>query len=147
MRARLSEGYRPEFDIDLRRGKAGEQLVANFVKGFLDGTIEVKADAKYLDTQRIYIEYECRRRDGWQPSGIATTKADYWALVLGEAVVIGIPTPIVVRCYEKALAADARYGHRVEEKDGSHPTRCVAIPLDLFLTWVFIELRKRAQAA
>ncbi len=142
----MKAAYRPDFDIDLRRGQAGEKVVKNFIKGFVDGTIEVKADSKYLETQRIYIEYECRRKDGWQPSGIATTKADYWTIVLGEVVVIGIPTPIVVRCYEKALAADERYGHRVEETDGSHPTHGVAIPLGLFLTWVFMDLRKRDAA-
>lgn len=152
MRARLSEGYKPQFDIDLRYGRKGEELVLNFLTGMLTDepghlTVEVKTDARALDTQNVYIEYECRRQDGWQPSGIAVSEADYWAVVIGETVVIGVPTAIIQTCCTKALAADPRYGLRREERDGSHPTRGVAIPVQLFWTWVTMELRHRIKAA
>jgi hypothetical protein len=138
MKARLSEGYKPDFDLDLRYGENGQRFVSTFLHGLLDGTVEVKADAKYLNTGNIYLEYECKRRDGWQPSGIAVSTADYWALVLADTLVIGIPTSVLRAIYKRALDPALRY--RREEKDGSHPTRGVAIPLGHFLTWVWIEL-------
>src|SRR5437762_8841396 len=101
MKAQLIEGYQPDFDIDLRRGHEGERLVLDFLYGFV--AVEVKDDFRAADTGRIYIESECLRRDGWQASGILATKADYWAIVLGETVVLGIPTHVVRLCYERAL--------------------------------------------
>lgn len=135
MRARLVEGYQPDFDIDLAKGREGEELVAAFLTG---ATVEVKNDLRWPQTNRVYIEYECRRRDGWQPSGIEATKATYWALVLGEAVILGIPTWALRACYLKAL--DPALRMRREEKDGSHPTRGVAIPTGVLMTWLLAEL-------
>lgn len=143
--ARLSEGYKPEFDIDLRFGRDGERLTAAFLQGFLDGTVEVKNDGRAAETGNVYIETDCLRRDGWNPSGIRTTKATYWALVVGEAVVLGIPTDVLRNVVQRALDPKLRMGR--EEKDGSHPTRGVAIPLNLLLTWLRMELIARARAA
>lgn len=150
MKARLSEGYTPEFDIDLRYGRKGEELVRDFLVGMLGEepgrlTVEVKTDAKYLDTQRIYIEYQCKRRDGWHNSGILDSKADYWTFVIGETVVIGIPTPVLRRIYDRAL--DPKLKYLKEEKSGSHPTKGVAIPLHHFLTWLYMELWHEQRAA
>lgn len=146
MKARISEGRSPQWDLDLRYGKAGEKLVAAFIEGFTNGTIEVKSDRLAAETGNVYIEAECRVATGWQPSGIVTTKAEYWAIVLGEAVVIGVPTSIIRRCYEKALQPGMEWARR-EEKDGSHPTRGVVLPLNLLLTWIRMELLRRAKAA
>lgn len=145
MRARVAEGYAPDFDLDLRHGKAIERTVAAFIDGFTNGTVEVKSDRLAVETGNVYIEDECKRRDGWQSSGIVTTKADYWALVIGECVVLGIPTVVLRHCYEKAL--DPHLRMRRKETDGTHPTRGVAIPLNVLFTWIRIELHKRADAA
>ncbi len=133
-----STGYKPNFDLDLRYGQDGERQVSTFLHGLCDGTIEVKRDAKYMQTGKVYIEYECLRSDGWKPSGISATTSAYWTILIAESVVIAIPTEIVRRCYLKALDPDLRYTR--EERDGSHPTRGVAIPLNHFLTWVWMEL-------
>lgn len=143
--ARLAEGYQPDFDIDLRYGQEGERLVAAFLSGFLDGTVEVKRDARAAETGNVYIETECHRRDGWQPSGIRASQATYWALVVGEAVVLGIPTDVLRTVVDKALDPSLRMGR--EERDGSHPTRGVAIPLNVLFTWLRMELMKRKAAA
>ena len=140
MRARIADGYQPNFDIDLRRGRQGEETVAAFIEGFTSGTIEVKRDDRWAETNRVYIEYECRRRDGWQPSGIASTTADYWALVLGEIVIVGIPTWALRWCWRRGLDPSLRLLR--EETDGSHPTRGVAIPTNLLFTWLLMALRK-----
>lgn len=75
-----STGYQPDFDIDLRRGKDGEQFVANILTG-VDGTVEVKRDYGAHGTGNVYVEtYQLNRAgDGWDPSGLLKTKADWWA--------------------------------------------------------------------
>jgi len=144
MRARIAEGRQPSWDLDLRYGKDGERAVAKFIEGFENGYVEVKRDRRFVDTNRIYIEYECLRGGVWQPSGIATSTADYWALILAETIVLGVPTAALRRCYLKAL--DPVLKMTVSETDGSHPTHGVAIGLGVFLTWLRIEL-SREQAA
>lgn len=141
----------PEWDIDLAYGEDGERVVREFLAGMLGYsarpghlTVEVKSDARYLDTQKLYIEYECLKQGAWEPSGIAVTKADYWAFVVGETVILALPTPVVRACYEKALA----YPWYIKsERDGTHPTKGVAIPLGHLLTWAYMELVHRAKAA
>ena len=75
-----STGYQPDFDIDLRRGQDGENFVANILTGD-KGTVEVKRDYGAFKTGNLYIEtYQLNRAgDGWNPSGLLTTKADWWA--------------------------------------------------------------------
>lgn len=147
MRARLTEGYQPDFDIDLRHGQSGERMVAAFIEGFTDGTIEVKNDRQAAQTGNIWIEYECRGRDGvWRDSGIRSTRATYWALVLGGTVIIGIPTDVLRRIVDKALEPALAY-MRSQEKDGSNPTHGVRVPLNIFVLWVRMELIRRAEKA
>ena len=150
MKARLSEGYKPEWDIDLKYGQKGERLVRDFLVGMLGEepgrlTVEVKTDAKYLVSGRVYMEYQCRKRDGWRNSGILASDADYWSFVIGESVVIGVPRTVLLRILERAQ--DPKLKYLREEKDGSHPTRGVAIPMHHFLTWLYMELWHAAKAA
>lgn len=150
MRARLSEGYKPDFDIDLRHGKRGEKLVASFLEGLVTGTVEVKSDRQAHMTGNLWIEYECQRRDGWHDSGIRTSKADYWALVLAETVIVAIPTPVLRAIVERGYQfrfSDGKFPYLSEETDGSHPTRGVKIPLPHFLTWLRMELIRADAAA
>jgi hypothetical protein len=74
--------YQPDFDIDNRRGKVGENLVGSFVEALANGTIEVKTDYGVQSTGNLYIEtWQYRNPDesDKRPSGINTTKADFWA--------------------------------------------------------------------
>lgn len=150
MRVRLSEGYQPDFDIDLRHGKRGERLVASFLEGLTIGTVEVKSDRQAHLTGNLWIEYQCRRRDGWQDSGIRTSKATHWALVLDETVIIALPTAILRTVVERGYEfrfADGKYPYRSEETDGSHPTRGIRIPIYHFVTWLRMELIRADRAA
>ena len=150
MKARLSDGYQPDWDIDLRNGQRGEQLVAGFLEGFHSGTVEVKNDLRAIETGNFYIEYECRTAAGWTDSGIRTSKAQYWALVIGETVVLGIPTPILRRIVRRAVEFKTTTGAHpflVEEKDGSHPTRGVRLEFNLLLNWLRIELNAAISAS
>lgn len=140
-RARLSEGYKPEFDIDYHYGREGEQFVLDFLNGFVKAggrlTVEVKRDGRYMDTGNLYLEVECKRRDGWHDSGIRTSTADMWSFVLGEMVIVAVPTRVLRHIVEYAWQSMDMFGKpmfRLEEKDGSHPTRGVRLPLNWFLT-------------
>jgi hypothetical protein len=80
-----------DFDLDLSVGHEGEALVNELLTG--GKTIEVKTDLKWKNTGNLYIETVCwsHNNSEWYPSGLTTTKADYWAFVLEDAVFI-IPT-------------------------------------------------------
>ena len=68
-------GYNPSFDIDFRRGLVGEDSH----KAFLFGTHEVKTDYRTAETGNFYVEtWQQPYGKDWKPSGINTTKADFW---------------------------------------------------------------------
>ena len=82
------------FSTDLIFGQEGEQLVEELLTG--GRSVEVKRDAKWVKTGNLYIETECyyRAKNAWGPSGVTTTRADYWAFVLEDMVLIA-PTAAV----------------------------------------------------
>ncbi len=87
------------FDLDFRYGYAGEQLVEELLTS--GKTVEVKRDRRWHETGNLYIEFDCwyNSTQSWQPSGISVTKADYWAFVLEESVLM-IPTINLVKAVE-----------------------------------------------
>jgi len=79
-----------DFKVDLPDGEEAERTVA-FLLHLEDGDlIEVKRDFEVTKTGNVAIEYECRGKK----SGIATTKAAWWAIYLngeyysGEAIIL-----------------------------------------------------------
>lgn len=122
---------RPEFDVDRARGEKAEELYRRLRTAILVGAAEVKRDDRAAETGRFYIERECRRIDGWQPSGIddPDSKASAWVLVAWP-VVLAMPTWILKLAIEGAKSAECTVG--------SHPTRGVVIELG--------ELHRRAVA-
>lgn len=69
--------YQPHFDLDLKTGELGEQVV----KAGLTGLVEVKTDRRAHETGNLYIEvYQFSKADrsDKRPSGLATTKAEWW---------------------------------------------------------------------
>lgn len=111
----------PDWDLDKLTGEEGEALVRSMRTAILAGTCEVKTDMAALSTGRVYVEYRCRTANGWQPSGLATTKAASWAFVIGRTVV-WMPVWVL-----KNIARE--YPDR-ECTQGSHPTKGKVIPLD-----------------
>lgn len=55
-----------------------------------DITIEVKNDVRAVEKQRYYVE--TRTKDPWQPSGVNTSKSDWWVIYDSEYL-IWIKTP------------------------------------------------------
>jgi hypothetical protein len=80
-----------DFDLDLSVGHQGESLVNELLTG--GKTVEVKTDLKWKDTGNLYIETLCwsHNKNTWYPSGLDSTKADYWAFVLEGATLL-VPT-------------------------------------------------------
>ena len=75
-----SEGYAPDFDIDVKRGEVGEELTASILSEI--DTVEVKTDYRANETGNVYIEvYSYRKRDrsDLKLSGISSSKANWWS--------------------------------------------------------------------
>jgi hypothetical protein len=72
----------------------GENLVDTLLTG--GKTIEVKTDFKWINTGNLYVETECwyMSTNSWQPSGLSVTKAEYWAFVLADSVLM-VPTKLL----------------------------------------------------
>lgn len=94
-----------DFDLDLANGKVGETLVEELLTG--GKTIEVKTDLKWKNTGNLYIETICwsHNNQEWYPSGLSTTKAEYWAFVL-EGMVLMVLT-------EQLRKAVTLFGHPI----------------------------------
>ena len=74
-----------DFAFDLRMGQDEEIWLADLLQG---KTIEVKRDYLAGKTGNVFVEFASRGKR----SGLATTRADFWAFILdGERVVI-VPT-------------------------------------------------------
>jgi hypothetical protein len=68
--------YNPDFDLDLKFGEKYEDCLAEILN---KGKVEVKTERDiWYDTGNIAIEVRYKGR----PSGLSTTKADYWAHIM-----------------------------------------------------------------
>ena len=72
--------FNNDFRHDLEVGQLGEKLLADILE---KKTIEVKKDLKAMQTGNVFIEYSSRGKR----SGLSTSEADYWALIVSEEVI------------------------------------------------------------
>ena len=72
--------YNNDFRHDLEVGQLGEKLLADILE---NRTIEVKKDLKAMQTGNVFIEYSSRGKR----SGLSTSQADWWALIVSEEVI------------------------------------------------------------
>ena len=115
-------GKTPHWDIDYEAGRQGEIYVRRIRESLQRGACEVKYDRLTNKTGNLYIEYACFRRGQWRNSGIKTTKAPLYVFTFpGELFAIAVETEVL-----KELT---RGCYKAEEKDGSHPTKGVLVPL------------------
>lgn len=137
---RHAHGYEPRWDADFEVGRQGELWVQSIVESLAGDAREVKTDERFADTGNLYVEYECKRRGKYQPSGIATTEAPVWAFVLQlDGVVLVVATDLLKQVARKQHSR----GRTAECSRGSHPTRGVLVPVALVLS----ELRRERGAA
>lgn len=124
---RNADGYEPRFDVDYDYGRQGELWVTSVAEALKHDRVEVKRDAKFLDTGNLYVEFECRGRDGvWRPSGISVTETELWVFVLGDSQMAFVIPTAVLREVSLRLRAQGRIG---QETDGSNPTKGVLLKL------------------
>lgn len=90
----LPAGYNPDFDMDLSFGHEGELYAYECIRELASGKVEVKRE-RYANG-RVFVETgQNPRGTGWKPSGIRTTKADYWAYVKPGGIILFIPTDAI----------------------------------------------------
>jgi hypothetical protein len=80
--------------------------------------VEVKTDYKATRTGNLFIEYESRGK----PSGLSTSKADYWAFIISNEQIIIVETNKL-----KTLCRDNKLS-RVNGGD-SNTSKGVLLPL------------------
>jgi len=76
---------RSDFDLDLRYGVDRENAFGDILAG---SSVEVKSDRKAATTGNFFLEFRQHGRN----SGIAVTKADFWAIEFARNCWIIIPT-------------------------------------------------------
>ena len=120
----------PRWDRDLAYGQQGElywdDIFAWFARG--NGRREDKRKRR-LDLY-FYVETECDKgRTGrYEPSGISVSEADIWTYLIGET---GLGVVIPTRLLKEAVRHPT--ARRVEERDGSCPTRGLLVHLAAML--------------
>lgn len=87
---------RAGFDIDLRHGEAREEALVHTLLG---SRVEAKSDGKCRMSGNLFIEYRYRGN----PSGIATTTAERWAIEYDDNAWLIIPTERLKQAARRAL--------------------------------------------
>lgn len=80
------------FKNDLSFGKKGEQITKDFLAAISTGSFEVKTD-RYRNGRMVVETQQNPRGNGWKPSGVEVTLADWWVYVYcldGSLVVIKV---------------------------------------------------------
>lgn len=115
-------GDMSDFDLDFSYGHEGEQLVKDILTG--GSTVEVKRDRRWIDTGNIYIETHFYSRSTWEwvESGLNVTKADRWAFVLENFVII-----VTIADLKHACSA---FGRPIENKKEPNPSKGFLITVD-----------------
>lgn len=86
---------RAGFDLDLREGQAREDALAHVL---LRSKVEVKSDKGCRRTGNLFIEL----RQKTQPSGFATTEADWWAFEYDDDRWLFLPRGVVDEAVQRA---------------------------------------------
>lgn len=111
-----------DFDLDFSYGQEGERLVNDILTGGL--TVEVKRDRRWVQTGNIYVEtaFYSRSTYNWVESGLMKTKAERWAFILEDLV-------IIVKTDDLKKAID-KYGRPISNKIEPNPSKGFLITVD-----------------
>jgi len=111
-----------DFDLDFSYGQEGERLVNDILTGGL--TVEVKRDRRWVQTGNIYVEtaFYSRSTYNWVESGLMKTKAERWAFILEDLV-------IIVKTDDLKEAID-KYGRPISNKIEPNPSKGFLITVD-----------------
>ena len=111
-----------DFDLDFSYGQEGERLVNDILTGGL--TVEVKRDRRWVQTGNIYVEtaFYSRSTYNWVESGLMKTKAERWAFILEDLVII-VKTDDLKKAINK-------YGRPISNKIEPNPSKGFLITVD-----------------
>lgn len=100
--------------------------VTDIVRAMRSDNGEVKRDGWVWKYDNVFIEYECysRRWKKYVKSGIATTKAQYWVIVLNthEAALL-VSVDALKRLVKEHWHRKAEHPH------GGNPTKGIKVPI------------------
>lgn len=91
--------HNSDFRYDLKLGIIGEKYLADVLQ---NRRIEVKTDFQAAETGNVYLEYKSRG----VPSGISTSKADWYAFVLSNDNIILVKTEKLKALVKKRFKAN-----------------------------------------
>lgn len=82
----------PDWDIDREYGDNGEKTLRRIL-GLSENRIEVKRKRYCDDVFYVELEQSPHATGAYKPSGLATTKATYWAYAIADTgIFLLIPT-------------------------------------------------------
>jgi hypothetical protein len=112
------------FRNDLKVGAVGEAYVAAIFKD-KNVTLEVKKDDWTTRSGNIAIEFESRGK----PSGILTTKSDFWCQVVGHYFVLVFPVGFLREVYQK-FHQNKKYVKEMGDRntEGMPTSKAILIP-------------------
>lgn len=122
----------PDWDIDLVFGEDTEQSLIDLFNAInlRYTSLEVKNETRWApSTGNVYIEFaQTPRLQSEKPSGIATSRADWYAIHFGSLVLLVQTESLryVAREYARRFPDSIRAGGL----SGDNPTRGVLLPLN-----------------
>lgn len=140
-RDRIARGYETRWDITAAKGSQGELYVADIIAALKADDVEIKYDDKFGRRGNLFIEIECmsHRSGAYEPSGLTTTKATLFAIVLGDSRgTIVVETAVLRELVNRAIEGGASVVDGAI--NGDHPTRGALIRA----AWLVQELQRRA---
>ena len=87
--------FNSDFAYDLKIGQDEEVWLADLLRG---QTVEVKRDFIASRTGNLFVEFSSRGKR----SGLATTRADFWAFILDGQRVVIVPTKFLQQVARRA---------------------------------------------
>ena len=116
----MSARAEPRFDLDLRYGEAGEQLIGEYFDWIATGNARVEVKRKTYEDGYFFVETFCDKgRNGdFTRSGINVTEAEAWAfLVSNTGIALIVPTAHIKSAFAHNLGEQ-----RVNDR-GNCPTK------------------------
>lgn len=118
-------------DFDFRNDLAFGQWKETELRNALENkTFECKADRKQRETGNVFIEYQQRGR----PSGIAITKADFYAIEFADDCWILIPTPRLKEITRQVMRERRAMGKQMGTRGGDNENVGVLVPITRLIT-------------
>ncbi len=116
-----------DFRYDLKIGLLGEKLISDI---FTNKTLEIKRDSWIFKSDNIAVEFESRGK----PSGLSTTKADYWCFIFSggynDEVILIIQTERL-----KKISREYFKTGKIKLMGDNNTSKAILIPIDKLIKY------------